>query len=746
MFKVSEFRYIPSVKIFLVFLILILCGSANAQKNYYVSSQGDDSNPGTSESSAWKTIAKVNSMGFNPGDIVNFKSGEKFSDAMLDCKVGVTYTSWGSGKATIGDSLTRINNSSTIQINNEGVTLNNLKIYGYSYAAKVVAAAVGNWEISNCEIIGGQYSHESNVHGIETEGGITYPIIITHCFVHEFDVGIYLRTPYNVVIGYNTISDCYRWNGYQNSGGDCIRIQNTEGFDAEYTVNIHHNDISRWEHAAYGGGEIKRIILEYNYFHDNLDERLYLGGMKHGTVGKIFDMGDAVNGDAGIGKIFRYNYIYNIQRRGQPGYTYGRPTVENIKAGIPNVISSGGSDVYPTYVTSEGGTWSAVADAILSGLGYSNIWVHNNIFYKTTHQVFVRGYSVLNGTTFTFRTDLPSYFVNNTLIECGNSTITDDYGIIWTEVTSQSPHFTYNNIIDFNNSRGRVASRYKEEENYVDFNIYTSTRIGTTTSVPEYNSGIATWFQYSTNQASGDGEQYLKKDTITKIFAANIGPNGVYIPDLSIVGGGNTGKVYNTIGDTYTDSYSKHQLGEDPTGRSFAYDILGNLRTTNVIGALGSSSSSNNPGINVNTRIWLQGPFNNGSMLPLLSEGGYIPLNQSFSSAPWNYNGNESVSSVPTGVVDWVLLELRTGTAASTTVARKAVFLKSDGSVADLDGISKPSFGELSPGYFYIIIRHRNHLDIMSANPIPLSSNSSLYDFTTNPNKAYGNDPLSDSW
>ena len=345
-----------------------------------------------------------------------------------------------------------------------------------------------------------------------------------------------------------------------------------------------------------------------------------------------------------------------------------------------------------------------------------------------------------------FRTDLPFYFVNNTMIDCGNHVVTDNYGIIFSEVTAASPFVVYNNIIDYTNDNGRCAARYKGEQSYVDYNIYTE-RKGTTTSTPPLGSDIATWFQYSTNQANGNGEHYEKSGTTLTTFAPKIGPDGVYIPDFKIKEGEDgslRGKDYRLIGDTYTDSYGTHQLGKDPTGRSFAYDILGNLRTTNDIGAVGTASSSDNQGINVNTKIWLEGPFYNGNMLLLLHEEGHIPLNQNFSSAPWNYNGSESVSSVPNSVVDWVLLELRTSTAASTTVARKAVFLKNDGSIVALDGISKPSFGELSSGSYYIVIRHRNHLDIMSANPVSLSFTSSLYDFTTGPDKAYGSNPLID--
>ena len=58
----------------------------------------------------------------------------------------------------------------------------------------------------------------------------------------------------------------------------------------------------------------------------------------------------------------------------------------------------------------------------------------------------------------------------------------------------------------------------------------------------------------------------------------------------------NTGMTYNSIGDSYTVSDVTHQLGKDPQQAksgigSFAQDILGNVRTTNDIGALGTSNS-----------------------------------------------------------------------------------------------------------------------------------------------------------
>ena len=92
--------------------------------------------------------------------------------------------------------------------------------------------------------------------------------------------------------------------------------------------------------------------------------------------------------------------------------------------------------------------------------------------------------------------------------------------------------------------------------------------------------------------------------------------------------------------------------------------------------------------------------------------------------------GTEAVATFPPNVVDWVMIELRSD--STTIVSRRAELLLSDGSVVDIDGSSPVKFKGISDGNYYIVIKHRNHLPIMSANPISLSStNSLLYDFST---------------
>ncbi|MEE9431700.1 MAG: FISUMP domain-containing protein [Melioribacteraceae bacterium] len=122
------------------------------------------------------------------------------------------------------------------------------------------------------------------------------------------------------------------------------------------------------------------------------------------------------------------------------------------------------------------------------------------------------------------------------------------------------------------------------------------------------------------------------------------------------------------------------------------------------------------------TKIFLEGKYSNGSMSTTLNTQVVIPLIQPFNQSPWNYGGAESVTSIPANVVDWILVELRTDTDASSTVAKRAGFLKSDGMIVELDGTSSLSFKGLSTSEHYVVVRHRNHLSIMSSELVSLET------------------------
>jgi hypothetical protein len=150
--------------------------------------------------------------------------------------------------------------------------------------------------------------------------------------------------------------------------------------------------------------------------------------------------------------------------------------------------------------------------------------------------------------------------------------------------------------------------------------------------------------------------------------------------------------------------------------------------------------------ITTNLKVFIEGALNSGTGLMNASTEAVIPISQPYNAAPWNYTGNESVESVPTGVVDWVLIELRQATApnlatSSTILSMHAAFLKTNGTIVDIDGESPVSFfnTSISEGNnLYVVIRHRNHLAVMSANSATLNAGTYSYDFTTGLSQAYG--------
>ena len=146
--------------------------------------------------------------------------------------------------------------------------------------------------------------------------------------------------------------------------------------------------------------------------------------------------------------------------------------------------------------------------------------------------------------------------------------------------------------------------------------------------------------------------------------------------------------------------------------------------------------------LSANVRVFLEGPYLSDSMSTALNTGGSIPLSQPYFIGPWDYNGTETVASIPSVVVDWVLLELRSN--PTTQVARRAAFLRNNGSLVDLDGTSYVSFPGVPAGNYYLVIYHRNHIPIMTAGTVSLSETPALYDISTGQGQAYGTNAMKD--
>ena len=72
----SRFIYLFSKKIALITLSIFIVSNSKAQVYYVSSSQGSDLNNGLSIQSPFQSLEKLNSMQFNTGDSIYFKSGD----------------------------------------------------------------------------------------------------------------------------------------------------------------------------------------------------------------------------------------------------------------------------------------------------------------------------------------------------------------------------------------------------------------------------------------------------------------------------------------------------------------------------------------------------------------------------------------------------------------------------------------------------------------------------------------------
>nr|MBD3621781.1 hypothetical protein [Sunxiuqinia sp.] len=90
------------MKNLILIVFLLLPAILLAQATYYVSSEGNDTNAGTSTSDAWKSLAKVNSFIPAPGDQILFRRGDTWKGTLIPSASGnsgspIVYGAYGSG-------------------------------------------------------------------------------------------------------------------------------------------------------------------------------------------------------------------------------------------------------------------------------------------------------------------------------------------------------------------------------------------------------------------------------------------------------------------------------------------------------------------------------------------------------------------------------------------------------------------------------------------------------------------------
>ena len=116
------------------------------------------------------------------------------------------------------------------------------------------------------------------------------------------------------------------------------------------------------------------------------------------------------------------------------------------------------------------------------------------------------------------------------------------------------------------------------------------------------------------------------------------------------------------------------------------------------------------------TKLFLEGPYSRDNDIMITALNDRIPKKSPYTESP------ASVNFIPPIVVDWILIELRDKNDSSVIRGSKSAFLTFDSKVVDLDGESPVRFS-LPKDSYYIVVKHRNHLTVMSSEPVYLSPN-----------------------
>ncbi|MEP0262672.1 hypothetical protein [Dokdonia sp.] len=145
--------------------------------------------------------------------------------------------------------------------------------------------------------------------------------------------------------------------------------------------------------------------------------------------------------------------------------------------------------------------------------------------------------------------------------------------------------------------------------------------------------------------------------------------------------------------------------------------------------------------ITLNPKVYLQGAFTNpnageGSLMrDDLRVEGLIPTETPYTDSAttditvFNTTGNDAI-------VDWVWVELRDATDLTSVINAQSALLQRDGDIVATDGTSALSFTN-APGDYYIAVKHRNHLGVLTATPIAISTGT-LVDLSTSITAATG--------
>ncbi len=241
------------------------------------------------------------------------------------------------------------------------------------------------------------------------------------------------------------------------------------------------------------------------------------------------------------------------------------------------------------------------------------------------------------------------------------------------------------------------------------------------------------------SDTSHDGLEVLGTVTLTNATFDPIGDFAVEPEENEII------LIDNDNTDAVVGTFLNYPEGSSVQIADYAFSI-------SYMGGDGNDVSLTKlPRISLQPKVYLQGASLNPNtgeeslMRDDLRIAAYIPTVTPYGDGLITNNSVLSVTGTD-AIVDWIWIELRDANSNTIVVDSRSALLQRDGDVVDVDGLSPLAFN-LSAGNYYVVIKHRNHLGIMSASTILLDNtsvaqidftNGSISTFGTNAQTTYG--------
>ncbi len=208
-----------------------------------------------------------------------------------------------------------------------------------------------------------------------------------------------------------------------------------------------------------------------------------------------------------------------------------------------------------------------------------------------------------------------------------------------------------------------------------------------------------------------------------------------------------TGQAYLAARDAATGWLTGSSLGQS-CGGTLLFSESGDLLCAGVADNIPSNKGFFRVRIDpsISIRVMLDGPFSTGTMTPTLNDLGLLPTTEPYTSLGYMHTGGgggevagSTLNFPSSGIIDWIVVEYRDAVDPSIVVASASRLLYSNGRVERAGGISIPTFAPDPNGQYHVAVRHRNHLGVMTAQPVDFST-SPYIDLTAPGTAVFGTD------